>query len=1090
MDFDRNVQVTLQILEALIEKAPRDLPLFARYVLKILYLILKSGDITMVEASIPTFEAFCEHHDGASLSADQEYLKQYEEIVRTYASFASTRPQSPVPSISAPVAMRWRIAGLRAVKSVVSSQALSSVAGRQLDVIMPILLENLWTDNQQYLETILNRAHLEEKVDTERLLRRRGSVATVRTAETLPDANPMALSGTTADADKLAEEDIGVLAIQCLKQIFVTNNRSQVRGGTFATLKFIADRVTQNEILIDSWHSVGGDRGWATTVFLMIARWTPVQERYTILVTAMESLVQLSLSELNIRQELVLATMIGSLLRSDINLIGLSVMDVLLGLIQHVLRLLQLSGTKPHLLPTHGVGLDSSPSKNVSPTPSSEKFVTDESASTPSKPRVDLLHILERCIGDLATHVYYADQISDMISAILLRLKPAPVSATPSPAAVVEDPEAASNSVSASANLVEDPSSDGFFSFDTAKISALTAIKGILLVATKRSNMVGASLGRNRVGLRVWESTQWLLRDPDGRVRKAYADALVTWLDREMTCGDLIVLEDKLPQSHHRGLMRNAGDDSSDSLSRRVVSTTSQREKPAKTLRTNFLQLLHLAVYENALQYTGSEPDIVLLHLLLVKLVEKLGVNAVKSGLPMIFRLQEDIQEAETHAKVRMGSLCHGYFWALSEKFDFETSAIGKEIHNEIYRRQSKGFWVKMIRLPPVPVKELGLLGTVSTHEGLPMHELESESLTPFDDRVTMVELISISYSESAAGIPISPAASPGRSFNHTLLGHPQDSEKPDAVLPETFREQMLSDWSREAVLSSVTASSKSVSLSGSKTGTNVTGQGRNYLAVNGHGGPQPPHSQHHHRSRPPSQAHGLAGGLSAMSKLRQSTGPDLSPTDSSKNSITRVDQLKRVLTGQAPPSRGVGTLRNDSSSESMVSYDASHSEFSYDNRGTTAERGRASNEASRSKSRDRVVENDGVKPLRSHPVPTDGENLESGDTGAREALAEAIPPVPPLPASLDFAGSFPGHDSAERSRASKAQTHELTLGEYLWNGRNGSRGRQNHGEVQSLKGGRWGREPSPDINLETLLKGINTFDKQEDDAGMVEPPY
>jgi len=90
-------------LAALIEKAPRDLPLYAPYVLKILNIILRSQDITMVESSIPTFEAFCEHHDGASLSADQEYLKQYQEIVGMYASFASTRPTPSKAPISAPV---------------------------------------------------------------------------------------------------------------------------------------------------------------------------------------------------------------------------------------------------------------------------------------------------------------------------------------------------------------------------------------------------------------------------------------------------------------------------------------------------------------------------------------------------------------------------------------------------------------------------------------------------------------------------------------------------------------------------------------------------------------------------------------------------------------------------------------------------------------------------------------------------------------------------------------------------------------------------------------------------------------------------
>ena len=103
--INRNVQVTLQILTALIEKAPRDLPLYAEYVLKILGIILRSNDITMVEASTGTFRAFCEHHDGASLSADQEYLKQYEDIVQMYASFASTRSKPLKDQPSAPVCL-------------------------------------------------------------------------------------------------------------------------------------------------------------------------------------------------------------------------------------------------------------------------------------------------------------------------------------------------------------------------------------------------------------------------------------------------------------------------------------------------------------------------------------------------------------------------------------------------------------------------------------------------------------------------------------------------------------------------------------------------------------------------------------------------------------------------------------------------------------------------------------------------------------------------------------------------------------------------------------------------------------------------
>lgn len=123
------------------------------------------------------------------------------------------------------MALRMRNVGLQALISVASSEALASIAGRQLNVVVPILLENIWTDDGEFLDTLEHRAKQQEKVDTERLIRRRTSNATVRTVETSEEGNVLALSGSTADADKSAEEDIAVLAIQCLQQIFAVNNR-------------------------------------------------------------------------------------------------------------------------------------------------------------------------------------------------------------------------------------------------------------------------------------------------------------------------------------------------------------------------------------------------------------------------------------------------------------------------------------------------------------------------------------------------------------------------------------------------------------------------------------------------------------------------------------------------------------------------------------------------------------------------------------------------------------------------------------------------------------------------------------------------
>ncbi|TVY41063.1 Protein EFR3 [Lachnellula subtilissima] len=1048
-----NVQVTLQILAALIEKAPRDLPLYAPYVLRILILILRSRDITMVESSIPTFEAFCEHHDGASLSADQEYLHQYVEIVKMYASFASTTsPAEKVPT-SAPVAMRWRNVGLQAIKSIASSEALASLPGRQLNVTVPMLLENIWTDNEDFIEVLEHRAQLEEKVDTETLLRRRTSNATVRTADTLGDAD-VTLSATTADADKLAEERTGILAMECLKQIFEVNNRPQIHEATIATLAFIAERVAQRGAVIAE--KPKGDRcvGLATKIFDRIAQWTPVQDRYVILVTAMEVLVRGQLVDENLQQQLVLATMVDSLLKSDINLIGLSVMDVLLGLINHVLGVLQLGGVEPHLQENVS-GADLSPA---------DTSAYHQIASVPTNVRRDLLERLQQCIGDLATHVYYADQISDMVSAILLRLKPTPTSSLPNTAAAIENPNLASATVISAGELTEDLNTDGFFSFGTAKIKGLEAIKSILLVASHRRAVIGgASLGRHRVPVKVWEGTQWLLRDSDGRVRMAYVDALSTWLDTEITRADLRVFEEKPKSSTRPG--RN---DPATNLTKRAVSNASQREKPTKVSKTTFLQLLNLAIYENALQYVDSEADIVLLHLLLTKLVEKLGVNAVKNGLPMIFRLQEDILEAETPiAKIRMGSLCHGYFWLLSVMFNFESSPTGQAIQNEIHRRRSKMFWVDRIRVPPIPLHQIGTPGTSTQHQALPLEELESESLTPFDDRFQMVKLISLSYKEALVSPPTSPPLSPGRSFSQGMISHAPSA---DSSMPEVIKDQMMSDWTRDGVIALVQDGSKSVSLNGSKSGTNVTGH-RNFLAVNGmntggsNSGSQSPQGHHMHRNTP-NLAYGLVGGLGALAKLRKSSGHSPSPaSDSSRNSVTRVDQLRRVLTGQADgPRTKTGRAHSDASSESMVSYDFTGSEISFtpgQQNVSQMERSvslRESNERSRSKSHDRVVsQSENRRPLISNPVPS----LKDENVAFEEEDPNAVPPVPPLPSSLvGESTAVQDHalpDSTRKSRSAKRNTP-------------------------------WGDDALV-VDLESLLNGIDTSGEQKGNL-VTKPPY
>lgn len=1048
---------------------------------------------------------------------DQAYLRQYLNIVQQYAALASTRAFPGKLEPSKPIALRWRNTGLKAIKSVTASEALSSVTTQQYDFVVPMILENLWTDNEDFLDVLHQRAEMEEKMGGA-LLRRRTSIATVQTAASESNTNPIALADTAMDMDKLAEEDTGVLAMECLRQIFVATNRSQVHAGAVALLKFVQERVSQQEDVVRT-DTDGRDSGWAIKMFLLAARWAPVADRFTILVTAMDSLVQYPLSDETLRQHIVLVAMIGALLRSDINLIGLSVIDVLLQFIAHMRKLVQMPGdpnsmrSEPHL-----------PGQPDPRFASSTQFTN--SAEQVAAERKDLLLRLQECTGDLATHVYYADQISDMISTILQKLKP-PRSGSTSGSPRGERSDTPKSSVQA---LADEHHVDSLFALTVAKIAALRAIKSVLLVANPRTKMSGnLALSRSHVPIQVWDGTQWLLRDPDGLVRKAYADAVLTWLDRETTSTDW-----KARDETARSMLKNRELQGA-SLARRAVSSASAREKPVPVPRSHFLQLLHLSMYDNAIQYIDYETDVVLLHVLLAKLVDKLGVNAVRYGLPMIFRLQEDIQDAETPVhKVRLGSLVHGYFWILTEKFDFEGSIVGRVIHNEIVRRRSKNFWVDGVNIPPPSFDLTGIPGTVRRQPRLPIEEIESEALLPFDERLALVECICTAYQEQTTSPPQSPAASPGRSFSHPIMGStlsPIPTIETEHEIPAHFREQMLSDWSREAVLAAAQTASKSASLNGSRSGTTGTNRlaANGGLAANGHNLRPDRSSPHGSRTNlRPSSAPGVDLPKLRKSSLRSGHSPTPAGNGVAKDQVTSVEQLKLVLSGhlQPPPTMhgtgvgsgigGVGFQHDDdSSSDSLVSYDMALSELSFnpaaagtgtgtagtsepDGPATTATNLDVNSQRPVSRERERKSSLPGG-PLSSHPMQDGGPGPGGGDADGN--TDDAVPPVPPIPSGLvaDGAGgrvlSKAGGTAQQQEYAPPSLPRPSTSKRSVK-----SRGGGGGGENRVLSSS-WGLvgasapdEKLPVMDLTALLKGIDAHVGEEGEGrfggGVARPPY
>jgi hypothetical protein len=1010
-----NVQVTLQILTALIEKLPRDLPLYARSVLTVIETVLRSNDISMVEETISTFETFCIHQDMAALAAEQEYTNQYLGIVELFASFAS--PASSLHSkmgLSPPISIRWRNTGLKAIKSIVSSKGLSADSGKQLNIIVPVILQNLYSGEEDVLVTQQMKTLNSEKNEREVSRRRRTSAVTVQTVDTV-EGNVASASGSVADADQVAEAEARVLALRCLERIFTGGNKAQVRIAAGLVLRFIISRHRIQDA--EKGLPVTGTTGdWATSLVEGIARCCPVQDRFLILVTAMENLLATPVVEDNLLQHISLAFMIDWLLKSSINMIGLSVIDVLLDFVQHILQVLKLP-----ILPTIIPADSSESTKDMA-----DASVQDpglQSKATLSFLQENLLCLLQQCIGDLTTHTYYADQVFDMIKTILVRIKP--VSALEaSPDVGLGNPSDGITVVTNSSTFQEDQRFEMFFCTSAARITALKAIKNILVVANLRKTSFGAGVeSRNRVGIQVWDGTQWLLRDADRGVRHAYTDALLSWLQLETSKNDLRVKDDikKLSRSHSKRETGERGDRGT----KRVVSGASQKEKSSSVTQCIFLEFLHLAIYENAMESPNAESDILLLHLLLVNLIENLGVNAVRFGLPMTLRLQDDLASAESFrssvAQINIGSLTYGYLAALSEKFDFEASKVGSDIYAEILRRRQRRLWLERIRLTPISLDQIITGGDVAPSVQNP--EVK-ESPVPFTATEELVRQIENSYNASSASPSQSPTSSPGRSFTGypfaQVYGEKSAKLQQEDALPADIKEQLLSPWSKEACLTAIEKEGTTASsLCGSRPATlskRTFGQlnEAGTITPNRTGSPGAAHRREHHAS----SIYGL-GASGNLHQNRRSIGPEGSlspPTGSSRDSTLRVNDLKRVLSvatsmRRSSPLRGRLGASTSSvislSSDSMISGTFSTSDVGGEHM--------SSKPQSLKEGVGRTTRESSETPKAS---ATNLPNASEDSAPLSRVDSNGIPPVPPLPPGLSIPGGYPV-DSASSRRSS-----------------------------------------------------------------------
>lgn len=249
-------------------------------------IVTNTNDISLIEASANTWDVFCRHQDVANLAADSGYRALYEEVVRLYGSLAKNNAKKMgklTTIVEEHDATRLRKAGVAAVKSIFVTNELDRQWNREYDAAFAAVLSNLRRDlnrdeePQDYLKHLITLFNKSEEDDVRAPILRRASTATVvaRTFSGLPDEiepDPRVAEGTAQDADRLEEEEVGILALDCLKTIFQSQNRGQARGGALAYMRYLADEE-QRYVAVGKITSL---EQWAATLFHLITTWTPV----------------------------------------------------------------------------------------------------------------------------------------------------------------------------------------------------------------------------------------------------------------------------------------------------------------------------------------------------------------------------------------------------------------------------------------------------------------------------------------------------------------------------------------------------------------------------------------------------------------------------------------------------------------------------------------------------------------------------------------------------------------------------------------------------------------------------------------------
>lgn len=392
------------------------------------------------------------------------------------------------------------------------------------------------------------------------------------------------------------------LAINALKSFFTSSSSSQLVSCTNAICHYLA---TSNV-----------DRDWAAVLVEMVTNWVPVQLRFIVL-----SVLTNHLSEKGkVSEQLIYLHTISSLLSSSVNMVGLSVID----------NLRQLIDLQTHLITGSGTEVQ------------------------------QLIFAYSEAISSLATHIYYQNQITDMVGELLIRVKEYLGMATTKK----------SGNVTNYRNLI---------------LVMLDNIKNILTTASTNTTVqrttVPLEIFEDTFGLLSFDNKELFTESDIFKLQSKYTDVLITVLKLEYSTSQESEKED------HNSLISNAKSSVINELYEELESVAAVKK------------------------YGNYDALIVLLN----SIVQNFGINAIVNLLPFFFEWQ---LKDETADSTSVNSDNIGYILALFASDYLEDDEFKNQVLSRIDYRKKHGLW-RISKEIPIETSTISSKFTLSKDESL-----------------------------------------------------------------------------------------------------------------------------------------------------------------------------------------------------------------------------------------------------------------------------------------------------------------------------------------------------------------------------------